>query len=91
MPPPLPRRDRWVLVSLDLPSRWQPSAYIRRVGSRVIRFEAYSAFTHVAACVLAESLIRSFSRSASTNVVTSVRRPKCYRLERPLPGGTFTR
>ena len=39
----------------SLPDRCQPSPYYRRVGFRIARFEACSAFTHVAACVLAES------------------------------------
>ena len=39
----------------SLPDRCQPSPYCRRVGFRIIRFEACSAFTHVAACVLAKS------------------------------------
>ena len=34
--------------------RWQPSPIQRRVGLRIIFFEACSAFTRVAACVLAE-------------------------------------
>ena len=38
----------------SLPDRWQPSPYSRRVGFRVTRFEACSAFTRVAAHMLAE-------------------------------------
>ena len=34
---------------------------------------------------------RSVSRSASNDVVTSIIRSDCYRLERQLPGGIFTR
>ena len=37
-----------------LPDRWQPSPLFRRVGLRVARFEACSAFTRVAARMLAE-------------------------------------
>ena len=39
----------------SLPGRCQPSPYERRVGSRIIRFEACSAFTRVAARMVAES------------------------------------
>ena len=38
----------------SLPSRWQPSPYYRRVGFRITRFEACSAFTKIAARMLAE-------------------------------------
>jgi len=38
----------------SLPDRWQPSPDIRRVGFRIKRFEACSAFTRVAARVVAE-------------------------------------
>ena len=38
----------------SLPNRWQPSPYYRRVGFRITRFEACSAFTKVAARMLAE-------------------------------------
>ena len=38
----------------SLPSRWQPSPFYRRVGFRITRFEACSAFTKVAARILAE-------------------------------------
>ena len=79
MPPSLPRRDRQVRVA-------RPSVYLRHVGSRGTLFEACSTFTRVAAWVLAESLIRSFPRSASTYVVASVRRSGDYRLKRPVAG-----
>ncbi len=42
----------------SLPGRWLPSPKQRRVGLRIILFEACSAFTRVAACVLAEPPIR---------------------------------
>ena len=38
-----------------LPQRRRPSPRFRRVGSRIALFEACSAFTHVTACILAES------------------------------------
>ena len=39
----------------SLPGRWQPSPFLRRVGFRITRFEACSAFAHAGACGLAES------------------------------------
>ena len=39
----------------SLPQRQRPSPKFRRVGSRITLFEACSAFTHVTACILAES------------------------------------
>ena len=39
----------------SLPGRWQPSPFLRRVGFRITRFEACSAFAHAVACGLAES------------------------------------
>ena len=44
----------------SLPGRWQPSPYLRRVGLRVTRFEACSAFTRVAARMVAEPPTRPF-------------------------------
>ena len=35
--------------------RWQPSLLFRQVGLRITLFEACSTFTHVTACMLAES------------------------------------
>ena len=58
----------------------------------ITRFEACSAFTRVAARMLAEPPKAAlFHRSASNHVVTSVIRSDCYRLERQLPGGVRTR
>ena len=76
----------------SLPDRWQPSPIFGRVGFRVARFEACSAFTRVAARVLAEPPKAALCRrSASADVVTSIVRSDCYRLERQLPGGIRTR
>jgi len=76
----------------SLPDRWQPSPYDRRVGFRSIGFEACPAFTRVASCMVAEPpLATLLHRSASTDVVTSIVRSDCYRLERQLPGGIRTR
>jgi len=76
----------------SLPDRWQPSPFQRRVGFRIVLFEACSAFTRVVACVVAEPPEAALChRSASDDVVTSTIRSDCYRLERQLPGGIRTR
>ena len=76
----------------SLPDRWQPSPIFRRVGFRVTRFEACAAFNVVAARVVAEPPKAALCRrSASADVVTSIVRSDCYRLERQLPGGIRTR
>src|SRR6476619_8463774 len=54
MPCPLPRRTRRVRVSVASPSA-RPSPHISRVGVRDFTFEAYSGFTHVTACRIAQS------------------------------------
>ena len=76
----------------SLPDRWQPSPCGGRVGFRIAGFEAFSAFARVAARVLAEPPKAALChRSASADVVTSIVRSDCYRLERQLPGGIRTR
>ena len=55
-------------------------------------FGACSAFTRVAARMVAKpSIDGPFPRSASNDVVTSIIRSDCYRLERQLPDGIRTR
>ena len=55
-------------------------------------FEACSAFTRVAARVVAEPPKAALGhRSASADVVTFIVRSDCFRLERQLPGGIRTR
>ena len=49
-----------------MPSRRRPSPLRKRVGSHIACFEAFSAFTHVTACRLAESPSRPFPSEAST-------------------------
>ena len=76
----------------SLPGRWQPSPRFCRVGFRIVRFEACSAFTRVAARMVTEPPKATlFHRSASGHVVASITRSDCYRLERQLPGGIRTR
>jgi hypothetical protein len=51
--------------SLILSHRLRPSPNRRRVGSCIVGFEACSAFTHVTACMLAESPMRPSTPKAS--------------------------
>jgi len=48
------------LLSLGLSRQRRPSPLCDRVGSHIILFEACSAFTHVTACMRAESPMRPF-------------------------------
>src|SRR5271166_2257106 len=50
--------------------RRRPSPYVRWVGSRIMRFEAFSAFPRVTACLLAEPLNGPFHRR--------LRRSSCF-------------
>ena len=45
----------------------RPSPSVGQVGSRIARFEVFSAFTHVMACVLADSLKEPFPRVLQSN------------------------
>ena len=59
---------------------------LQAVGFRIARFEVCSAFTRVAAHMLAESpMATRFIEVASHDLVTSFVRSDCYRLERQLP------
>ena len=79
-------------VRRSLPDRCQPSPASGRVGFRIKRFEACSAFSRVTARVFAEPPRAVLChRSASADVVTSIVRSDCYRLERQVPGGIRTR
>ena len=77
------------LVAL-FPAGRRPSPIYRRVGFRINRFEACSAFTRVSACMVAEPPKRPFYQSASAHVVTSMNRPGRYQPERQLLGGFRT-
>ena len=59
VPCPLPRRIERVCVSIASPLM-QPSPNGRRVGIRVVTFEACSGFTHVTAREIAQSPLATF-------------------------------
>ena len=61
LPSPLPRRDRPSFVAHCSTSGGLPPS-VCQVGSRIALFEACSAFTHVMACMLADSLAEPYSR-----------------------------
>ena len=76
----------------SLPDRWQPSPFLWRVGFRITRFEACSAFTRVAARMVAKPpLAARYIGVLQTMSLPSIIRSDCYRLERQLPGGIRTR
>src|SRR5262249_34082454 len=89
MLPPLPRCSGWVYSSLVSPIRVSLPRFHCRVGLHIVLFEDCSAFTHVAACTLAQS----------PYIVTAIRGlqtfrhlhacPGCFRRERS-PGGPCT-
>jgi len=90
LPPPLPRQDHAGQVA-HRPARHRPSPRHRRVGPCVESFEACSAFTRVAAGLLAESPGDPFHRRLR-RLRCLRRRSDCCRLERhELPGGFRTR
>src|SRR5215470_7153108 len=84
MLPPLPRCSRWVYPSLISPRRISLPRFHYRVGLHIVLFEVCSAFTHVAACTLAQSPIRDRYPKAS-----DISSPPC--LLRLLPAGANRR
>src|SRR5215469_13007421 len=70
MLPPLPRCSSWVSSSLISPRRVSLPRFHCRVGLHIDLFEVCSAFTHVAACTLAQS----------PYFVTAIRRLQTFRL-----------
>ena len=76
-------------LSLSLPQQCQLSLYKRQVSFHIARFEACSTFTRVTARTLAESLNDPLHRRLQTGRCLPAC-SDCYRLERPLPGGTCT-
>jgi len=76
MPPPLPRWDRRgaSLSGIPLDDGGLPRTFAR-VGSHISRFGACSAFTHVAACLLAEPPEAALSTEGFGEFVTSLTAP----------------
>src|SRR3982074_1619953 len=72
---PLPRRSDWAYHFAHSPSRISLPRKGHRVGLRIVLFEAYSAFTHVAACTLALSPIRDTLSEGFSHFVTSMTAP----------------
>src|SRR5262249_31119352 len=74
VPCPLPRRIEWVRVSIASPLM-QPSPYGRRVGIRIVTFEACSGFTHVTARRIAQSpKVTFFTRLQSMQLPAQIAR-----------------
>jgi hypothetical protein len=70
--------------------RRRPSPLFRRVGFRITLFGACSAFTHVTACLLAESPKRPFAIEGFDSFVTSTAAPTASGWSDQLPDGTCT-
>src|SRR6476659_548667 len=75
MLPPLPRRSGWAYYFARSPNRVSLPRKGRRVGLRIVLFEACSAFTRVAACTLAPSPIRDAHSEGFSYFVTSIAAP----------------
>src|SRR5262245_49454934 len=72
---PLPRRSSWAYCFAHSPSRISLPRKGRRVGLRIVLFEACSAFTRVTACTLALSPIRDTHSEGFSQFVTSLAAP----------------
>src|SRR5437588_6201225 len=72
---PLPRRSGWAYCFAHSPIRVSLPRYGRRVGLRIVLFEACSAFTRVTACTLALSPIRDTHSEGFSHFVTSMTAP----------------
>src|SRR4029077_15274752 len=72
---PLPRRSGWAYCFAHSPSRISLPRKGRRVGLRIVLFEACSTFTRVTACKLALSPIRDTHSEGFSYFVTSIAAP----------------
>src|SRR5215469_14880248 len=72
---PLPRRSGWACYFAHSPSRISLPRKGRRVGLRIVLFEACSAFTRVTACTLALSPMRDTLIEGFSHFVTSMTAP----------------
>jgi hypothetical protein len=70
--------------------RLRPSPNRRRVGPCITLFEACSAFTQVAACMLAESPMRPSTPKASGSFVASATASIATGWNEPVPGRDFS-
>src|SRR6266481_9496253 len=75
MLPPIPRCSGWAYSSLIQPGRISLPRHGSRVGLHIVRFEACSAFTRVAACTLALPPIRDTLIEGFSHFVTSMTAP----------------
>jgi hypothetical protein len=75
MLPPLPRRSGWAYYFARSPNRVSLPRKGRRVGLRIVLFEACSAFTRVTACTLALSPIRDALSEGFSHFVASIAAP----------------
>src|SRR5215472_19194429 len=98
MLPPLPRCSSWVSSSLISPRRVSLPRFHCRVGLHIDLFEVCSAFTHVAACTLAQSpyFVTAIRRLQTFRLLHAC--SGCFRLERstgwalhPLESAAFSR
>jgi hypothetical protein len=71
--------------------RQRPSPSFCRVGSHITRFEACAAFTHIAACLLAELPKATLYTEGSGGFVASTAAPIATGWSETLPGGNCTR
>jgi hypothetical protein len=67
----------------------QPSPYGRRVGIRIVTFEACSGFTHVTARRIAQPPIGDLCHEAPTHAVTCTSRSSATGSIDNSPGGFF--
>jgi hypothetical protein len=72
---PLPRRSGWAYCFAHSPSHISLPRKGRRVGLRIVLFEACSAFTRVTACTLALSPMRDTLIEGFSHFVTSMTAP----------------
>ena len=86
VPCPLPRRIEWVRMSIASPLA-RPSPNGRRVGIRIVTFEACSGFTHVTARRIAQPPTGDLCHEAPTHAVTRISRSSATGSIDNSPGG----
>src|SRR4249919_3715128 len=86
VPCPLPRRIERVLLSIASPLT-RPSPNGRRVGIRIVTFEACSGFTHVTARRIAQPPTGDLCHEAPTRAVTHTSRSSATGSIDNSPGG----